>query len=462
MRSRQHAKHLASGQARKHGGFKGVGRNNSSMQQLTGQQSSGYGSWGGGGHGHHQRNNVRPDVPKPSLAVQDDWKLIDQLTQINMSKLVGGSAAGEDVAVRGQVRPYVKHVERSTAGAAVALQPTTRAFFRVTTTEDPVLQELAMKGTDQLYATDQVLTHLMTAPRTSQSWDIVVTKIAGKIFLDKRDGSPADLLSVNENETEPPKAEDGEFAPQPLALEAVLVNQKFSQHVIDAKGEPLVLGETPEIFEDAIDEGAVPADVAYRYRRFRLNDGTSVIVRCEIDAYHGTPEAPKFATVRALNEFKVGVATDWRHKLDAHRGAVLAAELKANNAKLARWTASALLAGNDFLTLGYVSRARARTADQHVVLGAQTYVTNDFAKQINVSLTSMWGVVQKIVAALNKVDNGKYLLLIVPGTKALALYSVPPNTFEPEDNGDSEEEEAGIQDTGAVADMRVGSDDEAE
>jgi hypothetical protein len=74
----------------------------------------------------------------------------------------------------------------------------------------------------------------------------------------------------------------------------------------------------------------------------------------------------------------------------------------------------------------------------------------------------MWGVVQKIVAALNKVDNGKYLLLIVPGTKALALYSVPPNTFEPEDNGDSEEEEAGIQDTGAVADMRVGSDDEAE
>lgn len=454
---------MASGQARKHGGFKGFGRNGGNQAFNNSQQTGAHGNWGSGGN-HMQRQNVRPDLPKPSLTVQDDWKLVDQLTQVNMSKLVGGSAPGEDVELRGQVRPYVKSVERTTASAPIALQPTTRAFVRVTTTEDPVLQELAMKGTDTLYATDQVLTHLMTAPRSGQSWDIVVTKIAGKIFLDKRDGSPTDLLSVNENDAEPPKAEDGEFAPLPLATEAIHINEKFSQHVIDAKAAPLVLGETPEVFEDAIDDGAVPADVAYRYRRFKLNDGTSVIVRCEVDAFHGTPEAPKFATVRALNEYKVGGTNEWRRKLDSARGAVFAAEIKANNAKLARWTAGALLAGNDVLTIGYVSRARARSADQHLLLGAQTYVTTEFAKQINVSLASMWGVVQKVVSTLSKVDNGKYVLLIVPGSKALALYSVPLSTFEPEDSGDSDDNdgEAGIADTGAVGDMHVGSDDEAE
>lgn len=225
-----------------------------------------------------------------------------------------------------------------------------------------------------------------------------------------------------------------------------------------------MLGETPELFEE-LDDGVEPADVAYRYRRFRLNDGTSVVVRCEIDAYHGTPAAPKFATVRALNEFKIGTPTDWRHKLDSSKGSVLVSELKSNNAKLARWTATALLAGNDMLTIGFVSRHRARTADQHVLLGAQTYVTTDFAKQTNVSLGNMWGVVQKVVASLSKKENGKYLLLLVPGTKALALYSVPPDTFEPEDadDGGDGDELGGIRDTGAVGDMRiVGSDDEAD
>lgn len=52
-------------------------------------------------------------------------------------------------------------------------------------------------------------------------------------------------------------------------------------------------------------------------------------------------------------QFSGGV--DWRSKLDSQRGAVLATELKNNSSKIAKWTASAILAGSDILKFGFVS-----------------------------------------------------------------------------------------------------------
>ncbi len=62
---------------------------------------------------------------------------------------------------------------------------------------------------------------------------------------------------------------------------------------------------------------------------------------------------------------------DWRQKLENQRGAVLATELKNNAAKLAKWTAAALVAGADLIKLGYVSRLHARDAHHHATLGTQ-------------------------------------------------------------------------------------------
>jgi len=45
---------------------------------------------------------------------------------------------------------------------------------------------------------------------------------------------------------------------------------------------------------------------------------------------------------------------DWRAKLDTQRGAVLATELKNNSCKIAKWTASAQLAGSDVIKFGCV------------------------------------------------------------------------------------------------------------
>ena len=45
---------------------------------------------------------------------------------------------------------------------------------------------------------------------------------------------------------------------------------------------------------------------------------------------------------------------DWRQKLDSQTGAVLAAEIKNNGCKLAKWTVATLLSGSDLIKFGYV------------------------------------------------------------------------------------------------------------
>lgn len=52
-----------------------------------------------------------------------------------------------------------------------------REFYYVTTTDDPVLQNLANEHKGNVFATDAILAHLMASPRTIYPWDIVVQKV---------------------------------------------------------------------------------------------------------------------------------------------------------------------------------------------------------------------------------------------------------------------------------------------
>lgn len=57
----------------------------------------------------------------------------------------------------------------------------------MTTTDDPVMEKLAVEGKGNVFATDAILAHLMASPRTIYPWDIVVQKVQcsmyGKAFL---------------------------------------------------------------------------------------------------------------------------------------------------------------------------------------------------------------------------------------------------------------------------------------
>ena len=140
----------------------------------------------------------------------------------------------------------------------------------MTTTDDPVIRKLVKSEPKaNVFVTDAILATLMCAGRSAYSWDIVVQKIGGKVFLDKRDNTEFDLLTVSETAAEPPQEEGTNLnSPRNLALEATFVNHNFSQQVLksgDMAGERHKF-DADNPFVDADEEGEV-ASVAYRYRR---------------------------------------------------------------------------------------------------------------------------------------------------------------------------------------------------
>ena len=337
-----------------------------------------------------------------------------------------------------------------------------RVFRNVTTSEDPVLRRLAAAGAAQVFATDGILSALMCAPRSVYGWDIIVTRDGGCTYLDKRDRSSFDLLTVNETAQDPvPEEKESINGVEKLSQEATLINQNFSQQVLCgpekrkemAEPNPFAAGETDV------------APVGYRYRKWRVDDDTVLIARCELHAVTEYKGEEQTCTVKSLNEFDSKVSgMDWRQKIETQRGAVcvaprtlssrarspscfcapqpllstpaqrllqvLATELKNNANKLAKWTCQALLAGADMMKIGYVTRAHPRDNSNHVVLATQTHKPKDFAAQINLSVANMWGIFKAVNDLTKKLPDGKYLLVKDPNKPLLRLYEIAADAFD--------------------------------
>ncbi len=91
---------------------------------------------------------------------------------------------------------------------------------------------------------------------------------------------------------------------------------------------------------------------------------------------------------------QIGSGLDWRTKLDMQRGAVLAAELRNNGFKLAKWTTCAILAGSDHMKFGYVSRQNFKDASRHTIIGMQNFKPQEFATQMALNMDNGWGIVR--------------------------------------------------------------------
>jgi len=321
----------------------------------------------------------------------------------------------------------------------------------VTTTDDPVLEKLAVDGIGgvgdgdkkTVFVTDNILAHLMTCSRSVYPWDLVIQKTAGGLlFLDKRDNSQLDYLTVYEtsyNAPQPSKdGEDGDNinTPERLGLEATTINQNFSQQILKRTGRKEMDLPNPFFDEDDAD-GMEPASVAYRYRKFDLDANTSLVCRTEL---HGLVKKSQYMTAFALNEYIPPPSTNggttakqtptWRDKIDTQRGSVLANELKNNAFKLAKWTAQSLLAGADQMKIGFCSRSNPKSAYEHVILATQFYRPKDFANQITLSEVQMWAMLRMFVTMFHKQEEGKYVLMREPNKAILTMYKVPQNTFD--------------------------------
>ncbi|KAL5711014.1 Eukaryotic translation initiation factor 3 subunit D [Ranunculus cassubicifolius] len=317
-------------------------------------------------------------VFKSSVDIQPEWTMLDQIPFSTFSKLSFNAPEPEDLLICGALEYYDKSYDRINPKNEKRLERfKNRNFFKVTTTDDPIIRRLANEDKATVFATDAILSTLMCAPRSVYSWDIVIQRVGNKLFLDKRDGSQLDLLSVNETSQEPlPEAKEDINSAYSLSVEAAYINQNFSQLVLVRDGNKVGFEEGNPFAS----EGEEVASAAYRYRRWKLDNEMYLVARCEVHS------AAEYSGV------------DWRKKLETQRGAVLATELKNNANKLAKWTAQALLASADVMKLGYVSRVHPCDHFNHAILAV--------------------------------LKEGKYVLVKDPSKPQVRIYEVPADAFE--------------------------------
>lgn len=213
-----------------------------------------------------------PKIRDASVAVRADWSTIEEMDFPRLLKLsLPNIKDGEDVTCCGALEYYDKPYDRINVKNEKPLQRIDRVFHTVTTTDDPIIRSLS-KTMGNVYATDAILATIMCCTRSNYSWDIVIEKIGDKLFMDKRDNTEFDLLTVNETSVEPP-TDDGNSlnSPRNLAIEATFINHMFSQQVLKS-GEPKSKFDQPNPFVGEDEEGEV-ASVAYRYRKWDLNNG---------------------------------------------------------------------------------------------------------------------------------------------------------------------------------------------
>lgn len=426
------------------------------QQGPYGQGRGGRGDVGGRGAGRGGRGGRGPRRQDrkerlASLSVGLDWVLSEEFELAQLLKLQANSPKPEDLSWCGHLDTYDESYDKTTTRTAIPLKKASnKIFYSVTTMEDPVLETFAVEGVADVFATDTILAAIMAAPRSIYSWDLVIQKTGGIIYIDKRDSSVLDFATVSETAHDPPQAGEGidEInTPEKLSLEATMINQNFSQQILlaaNADSENRRSYEpNPFYDENEEEEGMEPSSVAYRYRKFPMGK-FNLCVRTELHGMVMKRGVENLLNIFALNEWdsKVSGGINWRMKIDQQRGAVLATELKNNSAKVARWTAQSILSGADQMKVGYVSRARPNEVYEHQILATQFFKPKDLATQINLSVPNMWGVVKMLSELLMSKDDGKYVLLKDPNKATLRLYSVPLSTFE---ETEQEEQEAMLE-----------------
>ncbi|KAL2484251.1 Eukaryotic translation initiation factor 3 subunit D [Forsythia ovata] len=216
---------------------------------------------------HLNRSQMRREsaVFKSSVDIQPEWNMLDQIPFSTFSKLSFSVPEPEDLLICGELEFYDRSYDRITPKNSRPLERfKNRNFFKVTTTDDPVIRRLANEDKATVFATDTILSTLMCAPRSVYSWDIVIQRVGNKLFFDKRDGSQLDLLSVHETSQEPlPDVKDDINSAYSLSVEAAYINQNFSQQVLIRDGTKVAFEESNPF----ANEGEEVASVAYRYRR---------------------------------------------------------------------------------------------------------------------------------------------------------------------------------------------------
>jgi len=384
----------------------------------------------------HQQAKQR----EPSVRVREDWQVIEEIPFSSLAKLsLPNVGEPEELSVWGSLEYYDKRYDRITTKTEKKLMMVNRLIHKITTTKDPVIRQIC-KTHGNVFATDAIISTLMCCTRSVYPWDIVVDKLGARLFFDKREDSTIDMLTVNETANEAPPEDGTMDSAKNLGMEAVFINHNFAQQVLKMNEERYKFTNPNPFIQP--DEESEAASVAYRYRSWDLGNNQVIVIRCEQDCVQIGPNGEdQFVNIKAINEWnsKIGSGLDWRTKLDMQRGAVLAAELRNNGFKLAKWTTCAILAGSDQVKFGYVSRQNFKDASRHAILGMQNFKPQEFATQMALNTDNGWGIVRVLVDFFMSKPDGRYLITKDPMKPTLRIYSVPENSFDSEEEGSDDE-----------------------
>jgi len=308
-------------------------------------------------------------------------------------------------------------------------------------------------------ATDTILSALMCAHRSIIPWDIHVYKYSGnekgshQILLnieDREVPSTIDAITTSETATEPLPEEGVDEINKPIKRteEATLINQTISQQVLlnATASNPAVKGAKEYPFE--CENGMKAPSRVYRYRSFTLGTDKEapceVIVRTEVDGYEGSPDKPKYCSIKALNEWepKYCNGINWRSTLEKQTSTVLATEMKNNSFKVSRWIMQSALAGADSIKLAFVTREKVTENNNHLLVNMESYTPDELAMQAGLNMDNCWGILKNIIDTLKTQAEGEYYIIRNPNEKELNFYRVP------EDSGSEESGEEGSDESG--------------
>lgn len=162
----------------------------------------------------------------------------------------------------------------------------------------------------------------------------------------------------------------------------------------------------------------------WKYKKWSLGETTSLLVRCAYNSTIGAADSEKSVLIRSLIDYDPKLNTaEWNQKLDSQRGAVLAQELKQNNALMARWVSEAILCGADILKLVYLSKST--KGGRFSVVGVEDYEPVDLASQTGLNVTNCFGILKTIVeTVIRSQDFDEYVLMKDPSKPMLRIYGV--------------------------------------
>lgn len=161
---RQHSQRLRMINARRQqsaGGAAGPGGLDKMPRNVRNTRGGGGGGRGGyqgrGGGGRFGGGYNRVDR-QPSVAVQNDWKQVEEIDLGKVNKNLSTSTIApipDDIVMCGFLDPYNEAYDKVTARQPVPLKRMERKeFYPVTTTDDPVLEKLAIDEVGQVFITD--------------------------------------------------------------------------------------------------------------------------------------------------------------------------------------------------------------------------------------------------------------------------------------------------------------------